>query len=414
MTNRVEENAAMQVKYGLPRKVKFCCRCVISNQRPNSTNEHRYKIETKKESTFIGDDGICDACRYAEMKKSAIDWEVRGKLLEELCNRHRRSDGGYDCIVPGSGGKDSRFVSHMLKVKYGMNPLTVTWPPTIYTDIGRRNFQSWLRFHDNITMTPTQETHRLLTRLAFENLLHPFQPFIVGQRTIAPRLATKLKIPLVFYGEPQAEYGNNLNEAVSSGGQMPKQYYASEDTIDNIYLGGVSVARLISDYNVDRRDLQLYMPVSQCDLEETKVEYHYFGHYVKWDPQEVYYYAFEQTGFEVNPERSEGTYSKYASLDDKIDGFHYYTTYVKFGIGRATYDAAQEVRNGKISRDEAIALVRRYDGEFPAKYFHEVLEYMGIREDQFWKLINAGRSPHLWRQEGNEWKLRHTVWAPEN
>ena len=127
------------------------------------------------------------------------------------------------------------------------------------------------------------------------------------------------------------------------------------------------------------------------------------------DPQEVYYYAVEHTGFEANPERTEGTYSKYASLDDRIDGFHYYTSFIKFGLGRATMDAAQEIRNGKITRDEGIALIRRYDGEFPERYFQEVLDYMGITEERFWQLINAARSPHLWTKQGDEWKLRHSI-----
>lgn len=412
MNSQINPNARLEAKYGLPAEVKFCKRCVISNQRPNSTNELRYSPKTRKESTFIGDDGICDACKYVDMKEREIDWEAREKQLLELCDRFRSKTGSHDCIVPGSGGKDSRYVSHMLKYRYGMNPLTITWPPTIYTDIGRKNFDSWLRFHDNVTIKPNQNIHRLLTRLAFENLLHPFQPFIVGQRIIAPRLATKFKIPLIFYGEPQAEYGNNIADAGNLKATVPAQYYSDEHEFENIYLGGVSVRNLAEQHKVDPRDLNEYLPLTQSELSLFPIEYQYFGYYKKWDPQEVYYYAAEQTGFEANPERSEGTYSKYASLDDRIDGFHYYTTYIKFGIGRATYDAAQEIRNGKITREEGIALVKRYDGEFPKKYFEEVLEYMGISKERFWECIDGARSPHLWARDGHEWKLRHTVYDP--
>ena len=410
MNKKINSTARLEVKYGLPAEVKFCKRCVLSNQRPNSTNELRYSPETRKEFTFIGEDGVCDACRYADMKESEIDWEEREKQLLKLCDRFRSKTGSHDCIVPGSGGKDSRYVSHMLKYRYGMNPLTVTWPPTIYTDIGRKNFDSWLRYHDNITIKPNQKTHKLLTRLAFENLMHPFQPFIVGQRIIAPRLAAKYNIPLIFYGESQAEYGNNIADAKNLKATVPTQYYSDEHDFENIYLGGVSVRDLVEKHKVDRRDLNQYLPLTQSDLSSFPVEYQYFGHYKKWDPQEVYYYAVEETEFEANPERTEGTYSKYAGLDDRIDGFHYYTTYIKFGIGRATYDAAQEIRNGKISREEGVALVKRFDGEFPKKYFEEVMEYMGISKERFWECIDDARSAHLWTRDEQGWKLRHTAY----
>jgi hypothetical protein len=140
---------------------------------------------------------------------------------------------------------------------------------------------------------------------------------------------------------------------------------------------------------------------------------HYLGYYLKWDPQECYYYAAEHAGFTVNDERTEGSYSKYSSIDDRIDPLHYYTTFIKFGIGRATYDAAQEIRNGKITREEGVALVKRYDDEFPHKYFREILDYMGISEDRFYEVIDRARSPHLWRLEDGKWHLRHAVWMEQ-
>ena len=139
------------------------------------------------------------------------------------------------------------------------------------------------------------------------------------------------------------------------------------------------------------------------------IEVHYLGYYLSWDPQECYYYAVDNTGFQANPERTEGTYSKYSSIDDKIDPFHYFTTLIKFGLGRCSYDASQEVRNGKITREEAEYLVDKYDMEFPHKYFKEFIQYMGISEDQFWDAVEEHRSPHIWKKCGNDWKLRHTA-----
>jgi hypothetical protein len=152
-----------------------------------------------------------------------------------------------------------------------------------------------------------------------------------------------------------------------------------------------------------------YLPANYQELERSKIEVHYLGYYLKWTPQESYYYAVENTGFEANPVRSEGTYSKYNSLDDRIDGLHYYTTYIKFGLGRASYDASQEIRNNHITRDEGVALVGRFDGEFPDKYFDEIMDALGMNPEEFLEICDKFRSPHLWKLENGEWKLRHTV-----
>jgi len=398
------------VKHGLPEEVIFCKKCVISNQRPSSSVEFKHKNSEKKQTIGFGDDGVCDACLFAQWKETKINWQERERELIELCDKYRKTDGSYDCIVPGSGGKDSAFTSHILKYKYGMNPLTVTWAPHLYTDIGWKNMMQWVHKggFDNILFTPNGNVHSLLTKLAFENLLHPFQPFIIGQRNIAPKFANLYNIPLVFYGENQAEYGNNIEE--NDTPIMQQKFFASENPdTDEVILGGVPVETLIRDYGVSRNDLNPYIPAKLEDVVKKDIQIHYLGYYLKWDPQENYYYASEHTGFEANVERTEGSFSKYSSIDDKIDPFHYYTTLVKFGIGRATYDAAQEIRTGKITREEGVALVKRYDQEFPQKYFKEFLEYIDTNEERFHELVDAQRSPHLWEQVAGEWRLKHQV-----
>ena len=152
------------------------------------------------------------------------------------------------------------------------------------------------------------------------------------------------------------------------------------------------------------------------------------GYYLKWHPQSCYYYSVEHGGFEASPERTPGTYSKYNSIDDKIDDFHYYTTFIKFGIGRATYDAAQEIRSGDITREEGLALVKKYDGEFPERFADEIFDYLSLPEEQypvaskmfeqpimnrdyFDNLSDYFRSPHIWEWRNGQWSLRNQVFC---
>ena len=401
----------LEAKYGLPEKVVFCKRCVMSNQRPASAVEFKHTISSKKVTLNIGEDGVCDACRQAE-EKEKIDWKSREEELLRLLEMYRRNDGYYDCIVPGSGGKDSAFQSHVLKYKYGMHPLTVTWPPILYTDYGYRNFRKWIEQggFDNISLNQNGRVMKLLTRLSIENILHPFQTFILGQKNLAPKIALQYKIPLIFYGENEAEYGNPIADNTTS--LRDKSYYSMKN-LDEMYLGGVSIKELRDRYHIDLVDLMTYLPAPYEQLEKSNIEVHYLGYYLKWTPQEVYYYAVENTGFEARPFRTQGTYSKYNSIDDKIDDLHYYTTFIKFGLGRATYDASQEIRNKHLTREEGVALVKKFDGEFPDRYFNEIMEYLDINPDYFrYELTDSFRSPHLWdKNDKGEWQLRHNVWC---
>jgi len=394
-------------KYGLPEEVKFCNRCVMSNQRPASAVEFKHTINSKKVTMNIDEEGICDACRHAE-EKEIINWEKREEELLILLDKYRRNDGYYDCIVPGSGGKDSAFQSHVLKYKYGMHPLTITWPPIMYTDYGYQNFKNWIEIggFDNISYKQNGRVMKLLTRLAIENLFHPFQTFILGQKNLAPKLAIAMNIPLIFYGENEAEYGNPIAE--NSKSLRDKSYYATQN-LNDTYLAGVSIKELLEKYKIDLVDLKTFLPADYNEIEKKDIQVHYLGYYLKWTPQEVYYYAVENTGFKARPFRTQGTYSKYNSIDDKIDDLHYYTTFIKYGIGRATYDASQEIRNKHITREEGMALVKRFDGEFPDKYFNEIMDYIEMKPERFKELSDEFKSEHLWTKINGEWKLRHTV-----
>ena len=380
-----------QERYNLPTEVKFCKKCTISNQRPR---------------IIFDEEGVCSACRYAEFKDTKIDWRKREEELEALLDRYRRNDGTYDVLVPCSGGKDASFIAHELKHRYKMNPLTVTWAPHLYTDIGWQNLHNMTRVGDlaNILGTPPGVTHRKLTKLSFEILGDPFQPFIYGQTNFPMQTALRYGIPLVMYGENgEVEYGGDMKNAFK-----PTRDYRTDHK--KHYFSGLGPEDLVK-YGIDEKDLVPYMAPPNDKLEDLGLELHFYGYYKKWTPQENYYYCVENTGFQANPVRSEGTYSKYASLDDKIDGFHYYLAFIKFGLGRCTSDTAHEIRDGHINREEGVALVKKFDGEFPAKYFSTFLDYCDISEQYFWEIVNSWRSPHLWeKDEKGEWRLKYAIW----
>lgn len=372
----------------MPTEILFCKKCTVSNQRP--------RIE-------FDEQGVCSACNYAEYKRSKIDWSARERELLDLCERHRKNDGSYDVIVPCSGGKDGSFVAHQLKYKYGMNPLCISWAPLLATEIGRKNLDNFIRAgFDHILGTPNPKSTRRLTQLAFKYLGDPFQPFIYGQTNFPLKMAVHHNVSLIMYGENgEVEYGGSMKNAFS-----PTREIADHD---KHYFSGMP-PEFWEEHGVKGADLAPFKAPRFDDVKKNNTEIHFFGYYKFWDPQECYYYAKENTGFTPNSERSEGTYSKYASLDDQIDGFHYYLAYIKFGIGRTTSDTAHEIRDGKIDREEGKALVRRYDGEFPQKHFQTFLDYCDINEDEFRAVIDSWRSAHIWDNVNGEWRLKKAVY----
>ena len=187
--------------------------------------------------------------------------------------------------------------------------------------------------------------------------------------------------------------------------------FFSNEKIEDIRLSTLTIKEIIDKYNFQLSDFNPYLPPKKKDLKKLDIQQRFLGYYLEWDPQECFYYASKNTGFKPNTERTEGSYSKYSSIDDKIDPFHYYCTFIKFGIGRATYDSSQEVRNGKITREEAAYLVKKYDSEFPKKYFKEFLKYIDIDEKNFWKTIDMFRSAHLWERDikNDTWILKKSI-----
>ncbi len=382
----------------IPKEVKWCKKCLISNQRPR---------------IIFDSEGVCSGCKNND-HKNKIDWKLREKELIDLLDKHRNKNGKYDVIVPSSGGKDSGYVAHQLKYKYNMNPLTVTWAPLSYTNIGWENLQSSINAgFDNTLFRSNGLLQRKLARLCLEELGDAFHVFVMGQVSYPMHVAIQMNVSLVFYGE------NGELEYAGDPKYIDKPYKPSSEWL-NHYLKGTKLEDLIdfgiknkeyfNENDFTKSDLKFYKPPDEQKLSENGVKgQHFFGYYKKWIPQENYYYVSKNLNFKPNPERTEGTYSKYASLDDKFDGMHYYMRYIKFGIGRCVEDASHEIRDGHLSRDEAILLAKKFEGEFPKKYYNEFLEYLNITDAQFWEIVDSWRPSHLWEKKGNSWELKTPI-----
>ena len=409
--------------YNLPSKVQYCKSCAISNQRPDTCTEHNNMADQIKSTTVFDKNGVCYACNWFK-KKETIDWEKREFELQELCNKYRSRNGSYDVVVPGSGGKDSFYASHILKHKYKMNPITCTFSPHLYTKWGKDNFYNWIDTgHSNYLFTSDGKIHRLMTRLSLENILHPFQPWVLGHMNFPIKFAAMMKIPFMMYGDNSAEFGTAHDVDDEN---LTASLYACENP-DDIYLAGYHVKKLKKDLKLTNAELEPYTPINTKTFKEAKIKYCTISYFLKWSNQENYYYTMENSkNFQLSPERTSATYTKHQGIDDKLDDMHYYTSLIKFGLGRGLYDAANDIRNGDITRDEGVKLAQKYQEEYPKRFMKELCEYFTINpnefnrtkdfiknpiftESYFNELCDKFRSPHIWKLEGNKWKLRNPV-----
>jgi N-acetyl sugar amidotransferase len=375
------------------KKIVYCKKCVMSNQRP---------------LVHFNDKGVCGQCLWAEYKRTKLDWDKREKELEELCDQYRSKDGSWDVVVPGSGGKDSGYVTYTLKKKYGMHPLSVTWASALPTQIGTENLLSFINSgFDNILISPNGEIHRKLSKMSLLEYGENFLPFSYGQIHVPIHIAVRYNIPFVMYGEnSELEYGGPLKNW-----NNPIVDFESDDYVVTQFAPSNKPTKpeTFGEKGISLSDLKLYRLPPMDEIQRVGVVEHYFSYYEDWRPEKHYQVARKHLGFKPNPVRSEGTYTNFASLDDKTDGVHYYLMFAKFGIGRATSDAAHQIRDGIITRDEGVDLVRQYDGEFPTLYLKDSLEYLDIDMSTLFRTIDKFRRPIIWKKEKNQWNLRQQV-----
>lgn len=367
--------------------VKYCKTCLMPTTRPRIR---------------FNESGTCNACLTAASKKN-IDWETRKKKLLELVEEHKGSNPDYDCIVPWSGGKDSTSIALKLKNELGLNPLLVTFSPLIPTRVGDHNREALLQAgFDSIFVRPNQKVSRELTRRFFVERGNPKVHWDAGINAAPMQIALKYDIPLVFYAEHgESEYGGHV---------LSEKNLMMRDLAEVLeHQIGDDPLNWMSD-TISERDLAPYTYPAPEKLEQKQIKAVYFAYFFPWDVQENFTYVKNNIDFKTaEGGRTCGTFSDYDSLDDKIDDLYYYMQYIKFGFGRCARDTSRLIYRNKMTRQEALELCTKYEGEFPEKTFQDALEYISMGNSEFYEIVDKHRENWIWANDNNTWKLKHPL-----
>ena len=344
-------------------------------------------------------EGVCNACRTAE-EKNTIDWSARRSEFLDLIERYRAKSGPYDCIVPWSGGKDSSAIAHKLKFEFGLNPLLVTFSPLIPNEVGMHNREQMLRLgFDHLMVRPNQYVSRHLAKRFFRERGNPKVHWDAGVNAVPVQIAVKFGIPLIFYAEHgESEYGGRL---------LSEEHRKVRDFTEVLeHQIGDDPSNWV-DGTVEEKDLAPYLYPNLDAVEKIGVKALYFAYFFRWSMLDNYNYIKDKIDFRVAERgRTDGTFTNFDSLDDKIDDVYYYMQFIKFGFGRAVRDACRMIQNNQMSREEGLELALKYDGEFPKTYLNETLDYLKLNEPEFAEIVDLHRNNEIWAFRGNRWELK--------
>lgn len=337
--------------------IRYCVRCIMPETKPD---------------ILFDDEGVCSACRHFSERKD-VDWDLRRLELDDIVDRYRAAGAQYDCIVPVSGGKDSTFQAIRV-LELGLHPLCVTATTCKLTDLGRRNLDNLKRLGvDCIEVSPNPVVRRKMNRIGLEQVGDVSWPEHVAIFTVPVRLAVQLNVPLIVWGEnSQNEYGGPAGAA-------------KDNTLTRRWLEefggllGLRVSDLVGQDGITERDLVQYTYPSDEELARIGVTGIFLGYYVPWDGWANQVIA-QANGFETYPTFVEGSLVNYENLDNAFTGIHDYFKFLKYGFGRATDLACMAIRRGRLSRRDAVHVVRMHDGKFPSSYLGYDLERDLLRE----------------------------------
>lgn len=345
--------------------LKYCTRCVMPHTKPD---------------LHFDDDGVCSACRSYE-NRASVDWETRKVELDGILQKYRSGDGSrWDCVIPVSGGKDSTYqVVRMLQM--GMNPLCVTATTCDLSDVGRKNIENIKGLGvDYLEFSPNKKVRSKLNRIGLTQVGDISWPEHVGIFTIPVRAAVQFGVPLIVWGEnSQNEYGG---PAAASDNNVLNRRWLEEFG----GLLGLRVSDVAGMEGIEPRHLIPYTYPSDEELSRVGVTGIFLGYYLPWDGYSNALIA-QANGFTTLERTVEGSVVNYENLDNHQTGIHDYFKFLKFGFGRATDIACLHLRRGRITRRDAVDMVRKHDGKFPWTYLgkplEEILKPLGISVEEF-------------------------------
>lgn len=371
----------------LKKKMKYCTKCLMPSTRPRIS---------------FREDGVCNACHWAEEKKS-FDWSPRWKELEVLCDKYRnRNKNKFDVIVPYSGGKDGAYNAWMLREKLGMRPLVVTVRPSLEDPIGEQNIKNFLDCgFDHVMITPNRRVGEYIDKENFINKGIPMHAHMIAIQTVIFRCAVIYDIPFVMFAEEgESEYGGSTK-------LKNKHTYDLEDSI-NFYLSGVDPKKYLDKFT--EKELYWYMYPSKEELLKLKPEISHWSYFEDFDNYKHYVLAKEKCGLVERSSRSIGSYENFSTTDTYIIWLYFYLMYLKFGFGHTTHMVGTDIRRGAITRDQALNLVRKYDGEFPEQYVDNYLKYYEMTREEFDDVLDKWANKDLFEKVNGRWKPTFEVY----
>lgn len=368
------------------QNLRWCSNCLAMSTRPRITFDER---------------GWCNACRWTEKKKT-LDWTTRKHELEQLLNKHRRNDGSFDCLVPVSGGKDGSYVACNLKHKYGMNPLCLTITPALPLPLGDQNLRAFVESgYNHITVNPAYETMRTLNRVGLVEMGFPYYGWLIAIQAGVVRMANRLGIGLIFYGEDgEVEYGGST--------ETDKNPIYDVQYMKKIYLEG-GYDKVLNEAGLPENDLFFFRFPSDQDLASAPIEITHWSYFENWDPYRNYLVAKEQCGLMEAEGSNAGTFTNFSQNDQALYALHTYLMYLKFGFGRANQDASIEIRRGAMDRAQAVNLVRIYDGQYPDDFLKTYLDYYQMTKAEFDAALDRWANRELFEKVDGYWKPLFTV-----
>jgi N-acetyl sugar amidotransferase len=366
--------------------LQWCGNCLSMSTRPRISFDQR---------------GWCNACVWNEKKKT-LDWESRQIQLENLLNKHRRSDGAFDCLVPVSGGKDGSYVAYNLKHKYGMNPLCLTITPALALELGEQNLKAFVASgYNHITVNPAYEAMRTLNRAGLIEMGFPYYGWLIAIQSGVIRMANQLGLGLIFYGEDgEVEYGGST--------ETDKNPIYDVSYMKKVYLEG-GYERVLNGSGVSQSDMFFFQFPSDEELQRSPIDITHWSYFENWDPYRNYLVAKEHCGLREAEDSNAGTFTNFAQNDQVLYDLHTYLMYLKFGFGRANQDACIEIRRDAMDREQAVNLVKLYDGQYPENHLNAYLEYFEITKEQFDAVLDRWVNKDLFEKIEGRWKPKFTI-----